>query len=194
MELPQSATTPSDESLMGRFQQRLDEAAIDELVSRYLRRGVAVARQILWDRSLADDAAQEAFVRLIRSRDSYDPAKPFSVWFFTILRNVCLGMIRRQRLEVETMQAMASQSISATELPTDPADTERLLATLPRIEREALTLRVAHDLSFADIGAALGISEAAAKKRAQRAIGRLRDRMNKGGSNDPILDPSAAAV
>ena len=194
MELPQSATTPSDESLMGRFQQRLDEAAIDELVSRYLRRGVAVARQILWDRSLADDAAQEAFVRLIRSRDSYDPAKPFSVWFFTILRNVCLGMIRRQRLEVETMQAMASQSISATELPTDPADTERLLATLPRIEREALTLRVMHDLSFADIGAALGISEAAAKKRAQRAIGRLRDRMNKGGSNDPILDPSAAAV
>ena len=68
MELPQSATTPSDESLMGRFQQRLDEAAIDELVSRYLRRGVAVARQILWDRSLAHDAVQEAFVRLIRSR------------------------------------------------------------------------------------------------------------------------------
>jgi RNA polymerase sigma-70 factor (ECF subfamily) len=138
---------------------------------------------------------QEAFVRLIRSRDSYNPAKPFSVWFFTILRNVCLGMIRRQGLEAEAMQAMAVEPVSPAEpAVTDPADIEGLLATLPRIEREALTLRIMHDLSFADVGAALGIGEAAAKKRAQRAIGRLRDRMSKEGLDGPILDPFAAAV
>ena len=119
MASPQRTAPQPDESLMSRIQQRLDEAAISELVSRYLRRGVAVARQILWDRSLADDAVQEAFVRPICSRDIYDPAKPFSVWFFTILGNACLGMIRRQGLEAEAMQAMAVEPVAQTEPVTD---------------------------------------------------------------------------
>ena len=58
----------------------------------------------------------------------------------------------------------------------DLLDTLDLLDGLPRKARAVLTLRIVHDMAFRDVAAALGISEAAAKKRAQRALRQLRKR------------------
>ena len=58
----------SSESLMARYQSRLDGAAFEEIVARFLAPALAVARQILTDRALAEDAVQEAFLRLVRRR------------------------------------------------------------------------------------------------------------------------------
>jgi hypothetical protein len=54
-------------------------------------------------------------------------------------------------------------------------DVSELLAKLPPPARAVLTLRIVHDMPFRDVAAALGISEEAAKKRAQRALRRLRE-------------------
>lgn len=166
-----------DETLMRRFQRSGDVDCFEQLVNRFADRGRSVARQIVWDRSLADDAVQEAFLRVLRSRGRYDPARPFSTWFFTILRNVCMDMLRRLGREGQALNELAARAPRQTpSAPDQPANIHHLLAALPDIERDALTLRVTGELSLADVGAALGISEEAAKKRVQRGLRRLRER------------------
>lgn len=173
-----------DERLMARFQSRLDEAAFDHLAGRFLRPATAVARQILSDRTLAEDAVQEAFLRLIRSRDQYDPGKPFAPWFYAIVRHVSVDLARRRVRYREAMDGVASHALAAglAEAPAGPPDPPAgpaadLLGLLPPGERAVLVLRIIEGMPFREVAAALDISEEAAKKRVQRGLQRLRDRM-----------------
>ena len=165
----------SSESLMARYQSRLDGAAFEEIVARFLAPALAVARQILTDRALAEDAVQEAFLRLVRRREQYVAPKPFSSWFYAILRNVCRDMLRRRARHKEMLERAAVREAAAAPA-VELLDTLDLLGGLPRKARAVLTLRIVHDMAFRDVAAALGISEAAAKKRAQRALRQLRKR------------------
>ena len=181
-----------DERLMARFRSRLDAAAFDHLAGRFLRPATAVARQILSDRTLAEDAVQEAFLRLIRSRDRYDPAKPFAPWFYAIVRNVSVDLLRRRARYREALDDLAARvpAGAAVEPPAGVADgpavgtgAAALLGLLPRGERAVLVLRIVEGMPFREVAAALGLSEEAAKKRAQRGLQRLRDR---------VLEPTQA--
>ncbi|KPJ74766.1 MAG: hypothetical protein AMK72_03575 [Planctomycetes bacterium SM23_25] len=167
----------SSERLMARFQERLDAKAMEELASRFMGPALGVAQQILPDRGLAEDAVQEAFLRVVRNHRQYDPQRPFSHWFYAIVRNVCRDLLRRQARHVELVRQVAAQSKAEIEPGTTdlPAATD-LLHGLPRGERDVLTLRVAGGMRFEEIGIALGISKEAAKKRAQRGLRRLRER------------------
>lgn len=157
---------------MARFRKGLDEEAFGRIVADFTRPALAVARQWLADAALAEDAMQEAFLRVVRNRRQYDPAQPFSGWFFAVLRNVCRDMVRRQARQSALLREVAGTIRTETPAPSPSAAAE-LLAGLPRGERDVLVLRILHDLSFADIGSALGISEEAAKKRGQRGLSRL---------------------
>lgn len=162
---------------MVRFQMRLDSRAFDGLVSAYMRPAVGVARQILSDRTLAEDAVQESFLRVVRKRHQYIPGSPFSCWFYAIVRNVCADMLRKRKRENRKIKEAAvvfEPERSRTDLPEVP----ELLNVLRRCDRDVLVLRIVHGLGFRDVAAALGISEEAAKKRAQRALRRLRNRMH----------------
>jgi len=167
----------SNEHLMARFQACLDDAAIDEIVSRFMTPALAVARRIVPDAGLAEDAVQEAFLRVVRNHRRYDPGRPFAHWFYAILRNVCRDLLRRQVRHVELVQQVAAQSKAEIEpCTTDLPAAMDLLHGLPRGERDVLVLRVTSGMRFEEIGIALGISNEAAKKRAQRGLRRLRRR------------------
>ena len=164
----------SGESLMERFRDRLDTEAFDEIVSRFTNPALMTAVQILSDRAMAEDAVQETFLRMVRGRRGYKPAKPLSSWFYTILRNVCTDMLRRRARQSGLVENAALHTVAASRAPWDGLDMPELLAKLPADDRAVLTLRIVHGLAFADIAASLGISREAAKKRAQRALRRLR--------------------
>lgn len=165
----------TDEDLMAAYRDRRDRAAFAALVDRYLDPAVAVGRQILGDAAAAEDAAQDAFMRLLRSGDRYRETKTFSNWFYTILRNVCVDMIRKNARRKKHTAAYA-HIVDTDSEPSEPdaPDIERYLSRLPVDLRSVLVLRIVEDMRFADIAAVLGISEEAAKKRAQRALRRLR--------------------
>jgi RNA polymerase sigma-70 factor, ECF subfamily len=163
---------PSLDRLMARFQQSLDPDAFQGIVSRLLPKALAVARQILSDPILAEDAAQEAFLRVFRQRDRYLPSKPFASWFFTILRRVCLDLHRGRARRLRLLQEMAHQASVSTEAAS--SEVVEQLDRLSASDRQVLVLRIVHELPFRDVGAALGVTEEAAKKRAQRALRRLR--------------------
>ncbi|MEA3227164.1 MAG: sigma-70 family RNA polymerase sigma factor [Planctomycetota bacterium] len=171
---------------MVRFQTRLDTYAFDRIVSAYMKPAVRMARQILSDRALAEDAVQESFLRVIRKRDQYIPASPFSCWFYTIVRNVCLDMLHKLNREKETIREVAVRC-EPKSLGTDMPEIPELLNVLARSDRDVLVFRIVHGLGFRDVAAALGISEEAAKKRAQRALRRLRARIHDSKSSPGTL-------
>ena len=170
----------TNESLMARYQKRLDAEAFDEIVSRFLTPALAVAREVLADAALAEDAVQEAFLRIVRRYRQYDSSRPFSSWFYTILRNVCTDMLRHRARQAKVIQLAAYAKADAEQPSLDSLDSLDLLRKLPRESRTVLTLRIVHDLPFRDVAAALGISEEAAKKRAQRALRALREKQMEG--------------
>ena len=164
----------STEHLMLRFQRTGDAEAFEKVVTRCLPSAMAVAQQVLSDTSSAEDAVQEAFLRVVRGREAYAPSRPFSSWFFAILRNICVDILRSRARRTKLVQEAAARR-SAVQRPADsPAGALDLLAGLPKGQRDVLVLRIVHELSFREVGAALGLTEEAAKKRAQRGLRRLR--------------------
>lgn len=170
------ADVPSDEELMRRFRGSLEEAPLHEIVRRYRGPGVALAEGRLGNRAAAEDAVQESFIRVVRERERYDASRPFAPWFFAILRNVCTDQQRkdaryRERLaELEAEGPRPAPSARA-------GDVLEAMAALSHGEREVLALRLLDGLPFREIAERLGCSEDAAKKRAQRALRALRERV-----------------
>jgi RNA polymerase sigma-70 factor, ECF subfamily len=162
---------------MRRFQRVRDTGAFQQLVSHYAGPALGVAQKILCDRVLAEDAVQETFLRVVRCRDRYDASKPFSLWFYTILRNICRDMLRQRRRHMKAMGEIAKGAIRATENPGHSLDVQDVLQSLPASEQIVLTLRIVHDLPFRDIAAVVGITVEAARKRAQRGLKTLRQKM-----------------
>ena len=168
----------TDEALMSRFRDVFDQAAFDTLLSRHYSRALLVAGRLLGDHAAAEDAVQEAFIRVVRSRREFDPARSFAGWFYTIVRHVATDLLRRRARRARQAEELAREARDVPlATPVTPAlAVEELLLPIPPADRDILILRVVEGLSFAEIGIRLGCTEEAAKKRSQRALQLLRER------------------
>ena len=74
------------------------------LYGRYFDRLVAFASRFLEDTQKAEDAVQEVFIRIIDKPDSFDPARRFSTWVFTLTANACKNQLRNEssRMKIVT--------------------------------------------------------------------------------------------
>ncbi len=171
-----------DETLMRSFQETCDESAFDEIILRYHRPALIIARNRLPKcPAQAEDAVQEAFLRIVRNRDRFDCRRSFAAWFYTILRNVCLDYYRKEtRREQQLRELTREQERAADERQTSP-DTMAILQAIAPGDREILIYRFIHGLTLREIAEQVGISEEAVKKRAQRALKHLRDNAADGG-------------
>lgn len=131
----------------------------------------------------ADEAAQETFLAAYHGAPTYRAEGSVRSWLFGIARRICA-----QRLATRARQARRlALLVVPGEGPTDASDlhdsAEReaevraALADLPGTDRELLALRYDAEHSFREIADALGIDEAAARKRVGRALVRLRERV-----------------
>jgi RNA polymerase sigma factor (sigma-70 family) len=164
----------SDEMLMRRFQEAFDEQAMDELVARYGRAAQTIAGNIV-GHSAAEDAVQETFIRIVGARKSYDHNRSFSSWFYSILRNVCIDILRKERRRAKQLEELAEQAREDRQAPKADGRVEAALRILPAMDRDVLILRLVHGMPFQEIADQLECSLDAAKKRAQRALRRLRE-------------------
>ncbi len=125
---------------------------------------------------LAEDAAQETFLRFVRARGRYRERGRVRAYLITIARNVCTDMFRGRASAWEQLP----ESLSGGDDPAegdDARDLSRALAQLPRAQREALELRYGEGLSVGEVGAALGMSRFAAARTIAAALGALRSNM-----------------
>jgi RNA polymerase sigma-70 factor (ECF subfamily) len=169
----------TDEALMARYQAGADEKDLGEITCRYIEKMYGFALAIVRNREDAQDAVQECFIRLIRRSKTYKAGMPFSPWLFSILRNICIDIIRskkRKGQEIQEAIVIDTQSDIALDIEKKEVLYRALqeLTKLPQIDREVLSLRIQGSLKFSEIAEICGISEDAAKKRAYRGLETLR--------------------
>jgi RNA polymerase sigma factor (sigma-70 family) len=138
----------------------------------------AVAHRMLGSTSDAEDAVQEAWLRL--SRADTDAVDNLGGWLTTVITHVCLDMLRARKTRENAAPAMQAEGAVAASSSTDP-EREILLAdavgsammvvldTLSPAERVAFVLHDLFALSFEDIGAIVGRSAVATRQLASRA-------------------------
>ena len=154
-----------------------------ELVERYQRLVYAVTWSRLGDATLAEDAAQEAFIRAYRSLPLLGNGAKFSAWVTTIARNTAISLGMKQRRELAkrerwALEQPASEPPAATaEEACPPEMLRQALAELSAEHRESLVLFYLEGKRGAEAAAALGISEAALRMRLLRARAALRERL-----------------
>src|SRR5205809_7605320 len=140
-------------------------------VLRYLRRLLGAR---------AEDAWQETFVRALRAYGRLEHGRHLRAWVFTIATNVAMDELRtRPSDKLSLGEIPAGGGLDGGELRL-PAfrELEPLTGELPPTERAAVVLRYGYDLPYAEIGAALGSSEEAARAAASSGVRRLRRRLS----------------
>jgi RNA polymerase sigma factor (sigma-70 family) len=124
----------------------------------------------LLGRVAAEDAFQETFLRALRAYPRLEHGRHLRAWIFTIATRVALDERRRQSPAAQPVE------VAVTDSRPTYAQLEHLTAALPPTERAAVVLRFGYDLSYDDIGAALGSSADAARQAASSGVRRLRRR------------------
>jgi RNA polymerase sigma-70 factor (ECF subfamily) len=157
--------------------QRGDPTAFDRLLERYQRRlfGFLLRRVPLQH---SEDLFQETWLRVVRARESFDPARRFSTWLFQIANNLCRDGARRSvvearertrlRSDVETPDGAAAAAADAK------LDAQQRLAQLPEPLREVLVLRYFEDLGEREIAEIVGVPPGTVKSRLHAAVRALR--------------------
>lgn len=145
--------------------QKGDRDAYELIVRRYAARAIGVARTILRDAALAEDAAQEAFVRAFRAIRRFKINEPFYPWLYRILKNACLSRLKRRRRVEASLDSEDAPPVAGP--PSDPAVTagrkelratiDAALARLSEPHREILYLAHFEELSYKEIAACLSI-------------------------------------
>jgi RNA polymerase sigma-70 factor (ECF subfamily) len=132
------------------------------------------------NRALAEEIFQEAWAKIHRTKESYDPKFPALPWIFTVTRSVWIDALRRQRnrpetpVESETLEREAAQGgASVTSLGEAPTWDE-IAPMLPAQERELLEDRYLKEWSFEEIGKKLNLSEAGVRQRISRILRKIR--------------------
>ncbi len=170
-------------------------AAFEELVLRYQGRLITVLEHLVHGRELAEDLAQEVFLRVYRARKSYQPEAKFCTWLFTIANNVAKNakrtLARRREVGVsshpheenpaklEDMALAASGFMPARQL--DKAEraamVRQAVSSLDERQRLALMLSKFEGMSYEEISVAMEISVKAVKSLLFRARENVRERL-----------------
>jgi len=169
-------------------------AAFEELVARYQGRLVTVLKHQVGSRELAEDLAQDVFLRMYRARKSYEPGAKFAAWLFTIANHVAANALRSQsrRREVtlrssdsgplgprpldRMLQASSGQMPARQLAKVEMRDIVRMaLETLNERQRMAVLLSKFEGMSYAEIAVVMEISSQAVKSLLSRARENLRE-------------------
>lgn len=156
--------------------------AFEEIVKRYERRVYGIALRIVRRHEVADDVAQEAFMRAHQALSTFDLDRPFGPWICRIASNLAINHVRSP----QAREAPLPEGHAETPAPGRGAldlvlereareVLERALLGLPAEQRAVFALRTFEELSYREISEALGISIGTVMSRLSRARERLRE-------------------
>jgi RNA polymerase sigma-70 factor (ECF subfamily) len=147
------------------------------------RRGFSYAWQILLNHDDALDAVQTALAAVWQHRRRLRPGRDPRGWFYRVLRNKCIDMMRSRRthrsapLERDLADRGNGDPTRDTDRQEELAGLRRALAELPDEMREILLLRDFHDLPYAEIATVLDLPPGTVMSRLHRARSALRQRL-----------------
>ena len=185
----ESPPTPSDEELMLAYRDG-DEEAFTLLFKRYELRIFNYILRHIGDRALAEDLLQNTFLKVHRSRKSYQPSAAFSTWIFTIASNLLkdAARVQKRRADVveleEVRERIATGSGSSQPVPMPRQQNpevetgEREIAdyvrqavqALPSDQRQVIILAKYEGFKYEEIAEILNTTPGALKVKAHRAM------------------------
>jgi RNA polymerase sigma-70 factor (ECF subfamily) len=174
--------TLSDESLVRQLCQRSDRAALATLVGRYERPIYSFLVRMLRDPHLAEEAAQETFLRMLRGLPTYRAELPFQRWLYRIALNCARTMAVRQR-EQGIRERVASRSRQEGDVGINPAEgaaqneLRTLVEDLPPGQKEALALHYFQGLSHSEVAAVLDVPAGTVATRIHGGLESLRGQL-----------------
>lgn len=144
---------------------------------------------ILHSRNLAEDAVQEAFLRIIKHSDRIIqlPCKEQEPYCIIIVKNIAYDIWRKEKrsLQSDDIEVLAKELSGNAEDDFFKLDDEqilyRLLDKIPLDDKHLLMMKWGNQMSYREIGKVLEISEQAATKRGQRALLKMRNAFLKEG-------------
>jgi RNA polymerase sigma-70 factor (ECF subfamily) len=169
----------SDEAVVA-LMARSDEDALAELYDRYGAPAYSLARRVLRDAALAEDAVQEAFLLIWRGADRFMPERAkASTWIMTIVHRRAVDLVRReQRRRTDQLPDV----LPATDTPADEAvwlrlereHVQRALKELPDQQRETLELAYYGGFTQSELAERLGRPIGTIKSQMHTALANLR--------------------
>lgn len=164
--------------------QLAEEKALAALVDQYASTLYRVAFSVLRNTADAEDAVQEAFLRVLRHRHTLGEVRDHRVWLIRIVWNIVLDRKRRTKTRPETddidelARVLPAAGLSAEQRAAAAQHHAQVLACvdqLPDKEREVLMLSAFEELSSVEIAAALGVTESTVRSRLFRARNLMAD-------------------
>jgi RNA polymerase sigma-70 factor, ECF subfamily len=171
-----------------------DQSAFDYLVQKYRRSMVSFMYRMAHNSAAAEDLAQEVFLRVYRSRDSYEASAKFTTWLYRIATNLAVNHARDTRHErpelTVSLDEPDDESGATLELPDGKltaeqsmVQRERMLAirrkveALPELQRLAVIMHKYQQMDYKQIAEVLKKSESATKSLLFRAYETLREQL-----------------
>jgi RNA polymerase sigma-70 factor (ECF subfamily) len=169
-----------------------DDAAFNYLVEKYRRPMVSFMYRATHNQATAEELAQEVFLRVYRSRESYEATAKFTTWLYRIATNLAVNNARDTKHERAENQVSLDEPDEESGTTMDVADTrmtveqqilrnERLAAirkvveALPERQRMAVLMHKYQNMDYKEIAAVLKLSESATKSLLFRAYESLRE-------------------
>jgi RNA polymerase sigma-70 factor, ECF subfamily len=171
------------------------QSAFERIVRRYQRPVISLIARMTGDRGLAEELAQDTFVKAYRNLAAFDTTRRFSSWIFRIAHNTAIDALRRAPRPEVPMEAL-SQAGRVFDPPAprvaDPLEQRALgdaidaaIARLRPEFRAAIVLRYDEGLSFEEIGQVIGVPEATARSHVHRARKEMARHLAEGGWTGP---------
>ncbi len=182
----------TDEQLLLEYRQTGDRELFAQLVYRYERELYSYLRRFVGDRELAQDAFQGTFLQVHLKCDSFDPARRFKAWLYTIATNQAIDARRRQKRhlmvsldsptgnfddQVTEMMGLLESSEPGPEARLDQAErvlaVRRTLELLPENLYTIIQLVYFQGMTYRDAAAVLEIPVGTVKSRLNLAVQKL---------------------
>ena len=171
-----------------------DDSAFEYLVEKFRRPIISFMYRMTHNQAVAEELAQEVFLRVYRSRSSYQAEAKFTTWLYRIATNLAVNYARDTRAERTAPSMNLDEPDPETGTTPDVADAtpnveadilrdERLAAirkhvmALPERQRMAVLMHKYQELDYKEIGKVLKLSESATKSLLFRAYETLRERL-----------------
>jgi RNA polymerase sigma-70 factor, ECF subfamily len=159
-----------------------DPVALGDLSRRHRSRVLSLAYRMLGDWHLAEDVAQETFIRLHHAACSYRPEAKFTTWLYRIVYNLTVDQQRRRASAPVSLDAMESQPPGASQaLPAEQQElavlVQKAVARLPERQRRVVLLHRYEELSHTEIARVTGWSQSAVESLLVRAYANLREQL-----------------
>jgi RNA polymerase sigma-70 factor (ECF subfamily) len=169
-----------------------DDAAFNYLVDKFRRPIISFMYRTTHNQATAEELAQEVFLRVYRSRESYEASAKFSTWLYRIATNLAVNNARDTKHERAENQVSLDEPDEESGSTMDVADTrisveqqllrnERLAAirkvveALPERQRMAVLMHKYQNMDYKEIAGVLKLSESATKSLLFRAYESLRE-------------------